>query len=90
MQTATRGPGAISAIAASSRVNPALSLPIRITAIGLPAAPAISTSWVSRWVSIPMTASTTSVSMVMRPDVSFQGQGRRRHRPGRSHRVAYL
>jgi integrase len=38
----------------------------------------------------PMTASTISSSMVMRPDVSFQGLGRRRHRPGRSHRVAQL
>ena len=44
MHTATRGPGAISAIAASSRANPALSLPIRSTAIGLPAGSAISTS----------------------------------------------
>ena len=58
MQTATRGPGTTSAIAASSRVKPALSLPIRITAIGLPAGSAISTSWLSRWVPVPMTAST--------------------------------
>jgi hypothetical protein len=35
---------ATSAMASSSRANPALSLPIRITAIGLPAASAISTS----------------------------------------------
>src|SRR6516225_12292648 len=53
MQTATRGPGTTSAIAASSRVKPALSLPIRITAIGLPAGSAISTSWLSRWVPGP-------------------------------------
>jgi hypothetical protein len=44
MQTATRGPGDTSAMAASSRANPAPSLPIRITAIGLPAGSAISTS----------------------------------------------
>jgi hypothetical protein len=42
--TATRGPGTVFAIAASSRANPALSLPIRIVAIGLPAGSAISTS----------------------------------------------
>ena len=39
-------------------------------------------------VSIPMTASTTSASMVMRP-VSFQG-GPTSDRPGWSHRVAHL
>jgi hypothetical protein len=44
MQTATRGPGATSAMAASSCANPALSLPICIAAIGLPPASAISTS----------------------------------------------
>lgn len=44
MQTATRDPGATSEIAAGSCVNPPLSLPIRSTAIGLPAASAISTS----------------------------------------------
>jgi hypothetical protein len=73
MQTATRGPGATSAMTASSRANPALSLPIRIAAIGLPAGSAISTSWLSRWVPVPMTASTVSASMVIRPRVSFQG-----------------
>jgi hypothetical protein len=40
---------------------------IRIAATGLPARSATSTSWLSRWVSIPMTASATSASMVMRP-----------------------
>jgi hypothetical protein len=44
MHTATRGPGAACAIAASSRANPALSLPIRIVMIGLPAGSVISTS----------------------------------------------
>ena len=73
MQTATWGPGATFAMAASSCANPALSLLTCIVAIGLPAASAISTSWLSRCVSIPMTASTTSASMVMRPHVSFQG-----------------
>jgi hypothetical protein len=41
---------------ASSRANPALSLPIRIVVIGMPFASAIFTSWLSRWVSILMTA----------------------------------
>jgi len=44
MDTATRGPGTSSAIAASSWANPALSLPICILATGLPAGSAISTS----------------------------------------------
>ena len=44
MLTVTRGPGASSAIAASTWVNPALSLLICIVVIGLPAASAISTS----------------------------------------------
>jgi hypothetical protein len=43
-QTATRGPAAVFAIAASSRANPALSLPIRIVATGLPAGSAITAS----------------------------------------------
>jgi hypothetical protein len=67
MLTATRGPGTVFAIAASSWVNPALSLLTCIVVSGFPVASAISTSWLSRWVSIPVTASTVSVSMVMRP-----------------------
>jgi hypothetical protein len=43
-QTATRGPAAVFAIAASSRANPALSLPIRMAVIGLPAGSAITAS----------------------------------------------
>jgi len=72
MQTATCGPGATFAMVASNRANPPLSLLTCIVMIGLPAVSAISTSWLSRWVPVPMTASTTSASMVMRP-VSFQG-----------------
>jgi hypothetical protein len=44
MQTATRGPGVTSAMVASSRTNPPLSLLTCIVAIGLPAVSAISTS----------------------------------------------
>ena len=63
-------------MASSSWANPALSLPIRIMVIGLPAALSDLHLMGIACVSIPMTASTTSASMVMRPHVSFQGQGR--------------
>jgi hypothetical protein len=73
--TATRGPGTVFAIAPGSRVNPALSLPIRIAATGLPAGSAITAPWLPRRVPVPMTASAVSASMAIRPPVSFQGLG---------------
>src|SRR5450631_3396355 len=43
--------------------KPALSLLIFKVAMGVPVASAISASWVSRWVSTPMTASTSSAKL---------------------------
>src|SRR4051794_19418278 len=51
-------------------------------AIGTPFGEAISTSWVSRWVSTPTTASTTSAS-IGTGLVLPTGSGSKRHPPGR-------
>src|SRR6185437_11986358 len=59
-----------------------------VTAIGAPLGRAISTWWVSRWVSTPTTASMRSASMGT--GVLLSGSGHVGTGPGSSHRVAYL
>jgi hypothetical protein len=65
IDTTTRGPGAWSMIQANNSAKPELSLLIFRDPIGAPVGSAISTSWVSRWVSTPMTASTSSANIGM-------------------------
>jgi hypothetical protein len=66
-----------------------VSLLIVQVAIGAPVGSAISTWWVSRWVSTPTTASTSSASMGTGPVPSLEwvkdGTGL-----GESHRAAHL
>src|SRR4029450_6262553 len=63
MDTTTRGPGATSTIQASNSAKPQSSLLILRVPIAMPVGSAISTSWESRWVSTPTTASTGSANM---------------------------
>jgi hypothetical protein len=69
--TTIREPGACSAIQAIASRNPPSSLSITSVAIVAPFGVSISSAWVSRWVSPPITASTTSASIGIRSRISL-------------------